>query len=92
MVITTPQVVALEQDLMISIAELYTCHWIFGYLPILEDLLDPTSDARVQGQTGSKLVRTLNHTILTQTASAGQPCSTQGWFRFSENWQGPDPV
>ena len=26
------------------------------------------------------------------SASAGQPSSAQGWFRFSENWEGAEPV
>ena len=51
-----------------------------------------TSDARVQGRTSSELVRTLNHTVLTRTASAGQPSSAQGRFRFSKNWEGAEPV
>ena len=50
------------------------------------------SDAGVQGRTGSEPVRTLNCTILTRTASAGQPSSAQGRFRFSKNWEGAEPV
>ena len=57
------------------------------------DLLPPSnSDAGVQGRTGSELVQTLNHTVLTQTAGVGQPGSAQGRFRFSENWEGAEPV
>ena len=44
-----------------------------------------TSDAGVQGRTGSEPVRTVNRTVLTRTAGAGQPCSAQGRFRFSQN-------
>ena len=53
---------------------------------------EPVSDARVQGQTGSEPVRTLNRTVLTQTTGAGQPSSARGRFRFSENWVGAEPV
>ena len=51
-----------------------------------------TSDAGVQGRTGSEPVRTLNCTVLTQTASVGQPSSARGQFRFSKNWVGAELV